>query len=242
MKTLLYCLLVFLFTSCTSNHYHDGIYKGTVYAGGSLFNTHEEVLTVKGNEILVEKYTLGGSLAEKLKVSCTQFPDRIEFKEREGVTKILTVADNGDLQLNEAVVFHKLNPNEEVVVTKQEAKPLIRNNGDGTITLLPEKGKTQEVSSTVENESALFEGTKRFSDGDAWDYVVTIRGSNITLKLYPNISNDQHSDKKNPTEVIKGYIEGSKIITPDNTFKIENGALYELNNEGNWNEYGEVNQ
>lgn len=102
----------------------------------------------------------------------------------------------------------------------------------------------EEVEPTT--KSKFFQGTKRFSDGEAWDIVVTINKSLITLKTYPNAKNTYHKDKSKPTEINTGYIKDEIIYIKwkngyDSTsLKIEDGVLYEANNEGYWNVYKEV--
>jgi hypothetical protein len=89
-------------------------------------------------------------------------------------------------------------------------------------------------------ENALFQGTKKFTDG-SWNYVVTVKQDSITLKLYPSATNSYHKDKKKAQAVITGKIENGEIKTSsDRTYKYENSSLYELNNEGGWNEYKEI--
>lgn len=79
---------------------------------------------------------------------------------------------------------------------------------------------------------SLFSGTKKFSDG-VWSYVVTIKQDSITLKLYS-------SKEAKVKTTVTGKIKDGKIITSDRSYKYENSSLYELNNEGDWNEYKEV--
>jgi hypothetical protein len=89
-------------------------------------------------------------------------------------------------------------------------------------------------------ENGLFKGTKKFTDGD-WNYVVTVKQDSITLKLYPSATNMYYKNKIKAQAIVSGKIEEGKIVTSsDRTYKFENGNLYELNNEGDWNEYREV--
>jgi hypothetical protein len=125
--------IVFLVTlaACTTNHYYDGKYKGTVYDGGGLMNMHTEVLTINGDEILDEKFTLMDAPAGTTKIACKQFEDRIEVLEGNGITKILKVTEDGALQLNADVIFKKI-PEDSVVVEKK-LKPLIKKKGNKLI-------------------------------------------------------------------------------------------------------------
>ena len=89
-------------------------------------------------------------------------------------------------------------------------------------------------------------GTKIFCDAEKiWKYEVTIKNDSITLKLFPGSANSYHKDKNKPVEIIKGIVANGKIITKDsseyltNRFKYENDILYEVNNEGDYNDFPE---
>jgi hypothetical protein len=91
-----------------------------------------------------------------------------------------------------------------------------------------------------------FTGTKKFCDGvGEWYYKVTITGNKITLQSYADKNNESQKDHTDPVETIHGIIKGKEIITNDppqyktNRFKFENGILYEVNDEGEYNEYNE---
>lgn len=109
-----------------------------------------------------------------------------------------------------------------------------------TATAADEIAKYIIAKNNPQKRNEFFTGTKRFSDGKAWDYEVVIKENNIILKLYPNIKNTYHKNKKTPTRVTYGVIRQGKIITKDSEFKLEYGVLYEMNNEGGWNSYNEV--
>lgn len=92
----------------------------------------------------------------------------------------------------------------------------------------------------------LFTGTKIFCDEEKiWKYEVTIKGDSITLKLFPGSANSYHKNKSIPNKVIRGIVVKGKIVTKDPReyltirFKYENGILYEVNNEGNYNDFPE---
>jgi hypothetical protein len=91
-----------------------------------------------------------------------------------------------------------------------------------------------------------FTGTKKFcEDTDSWYYLVTIKGDSIDLKSYPGKSNNYHKDKTKAFESVRGVIRDGKIVTDrdnfeyKNLFKYENGVLYQLNEEDEYNEYTE---
>jgi hypothetical protein len=120
-----------------------------------------------------------------------------------------------------------------------------------TITLVMEVIPGIRLQSNVENiksSSQFFIGTKKFSDEDQlWYYKVTIEESKIRLQLFAGEKNTYYKNKTIPNETINGIIKDGKIITKDppeyktNRFKFENGVLYEVNNEGGYNEYKECN-
>jgi hypothetical protein len=101
-------------------------------------------------------------------------------------------------------------------------------------------------SDSIKSNSGWFVGTRKFcEEGDYWYYLVTISDSSITLISYPGTKNDHFKNKSQALYKISGHIEGQKIITNDSPeyrasrFKYENGILYELNNEGGYNDYKE---
>ena len=106
-------------------------------------------------------------------------------------------------------------------------------------------------SGNYDRPKAIFKGvngtgTKMFCDGlGGWYYKVTISGNDITLQLYADKKNESQKDHIKPVETIRGVIQDNKIITKDateyktNRFKFENGILYEVNDEGEYNEYKE---
>jgi hypothetical protein len=109
------------------------------------------------------------------------------------------------------------------------------------------KPKAKFAGSTkTDSASRLFTGTKNFCDSEkAWRWDVTIKNDSITLKMFAGSANDYHKNKSKPVEVIKGIVLNGKIITKDppqyltNRFKFENGILYEMNNEGDYNDFPE---
>ena len=102
MRKILYLLIAgIIIISCNSeNHYHDGKYQTQI-----LFA--EVNLQISGNEVIVENSLTGTS-----KFNCTQYPDRIEYEEDNGSTRILMALENGDLKFNDQIILHK-NTNEK---------------------------------------------------------------------------------------------------------------------------------
>lgn len=124
-----------------------------------------------------------------------------------------------------------------------------KNETQNIIVSLITNPNTNTTTITIGNirnvtKNQFFNGTKKFCDGlGVWYYLVTVNGTAITLKSYPDKGNTYVKDKSKPSEVIKGKIVNGKIVTKDppeyliNRFKYENGVLYEMNNEGEYNDY-----
>jgi len=88
--------------SCGSeNHYHDGKYHTKIEAFG--FSFVEVNYLISGNEITIDNSATGIS-----KLKCTQYKDRIEYFEKDGTTKVLTVLENGNIQVNDNIVIEKV--------------------------------------------------------------------------------------------------------------------------------------
>lgn len=95
--------------SCESeNHYHDGHYEGGI-------SFIDVTWKISGNEILINNSITGTS-----KLSCKQYPDRIEYKEKDGTTKILYAQENGDLKMSDLIIFKKVDSNS--LNKKEESK------------------------------------------------------------------------------------------------------------------------
>lgn len=128
---------------------------------------------------------------------------------------------------------------------------LIDHSDDGYIVVTIGKeevngGKTASSKNNTFKKEVFFSGTKKFCDSlDAWYYTVTIKSDSIILKSLPGKKNTYYKDKAKPVEIISGIIKNGKIITRGDPkyltsrFKFENGMLYEMNNEGEYNEYYE---
>src|SRR5690554_4797704 len=95
-KILLLFMLVLTISCKPENHYHDGYYEG----GISFVDVTWEI---NGNEILINNSITGAS-----KLNCKQYPDRIEYREKDGTTKILYAQKNGDLKMSDLIVFKKV--------------------------------------------------------------------------------------------------------------------------------------
>lgn len=89
-----------------------------------------------------------------------------------------------------------------------------------------------------------FQGSRMYCDEEQiWSYLVTITGDRITLELYKNEGQGNTPVRSNSESEINGKIVSGRIITSDaseylaDRFSMENGVLYEVNNEGGKNPY-----
>lgn len=89
-------LSLLLYSCSFGEHYHDGKYTTSI-----LFA--ELNYEIKGNEITIDNSITGVS-----KLTCKQYPDRIEYTEDNGTTRVLTALENGDLKFSDMVVLHKI--------------------------------------------------------------------------------------------------------------------------------------
>ncbi len=103
MKKFIFIMLIALFINCNNNekHYHDGNYSTTIEVFGISFA--EISYEISGNEIEINNSVTGTS-----KLTCEQFPDRIEYKEKDGVVKVLMILENGDVQVTDDIVLKKV--------------------------------------------------------------------------------------------------------------------------------------
>ncbi|OJW30412.1 MAG: hypothetical protein BGO54_13325 [Sphingobacteriales bacterium 46-32] len=145
---------------------------------------------------------------------------------------------------------------EETSNLQKQIKQLLQNKNSNEDQLRRAEILIQELKKRInyfgnsqhifEVKPLLFTGTKIFCDElQGWKYEVTIKNDSITLKLFPGSANDLYKNKSKSIEIIKGIFSNGKIVTKDlpeyltNRFKYENGILYEVNNEGDYNDYSE---
>ena len=106
-----------------------------------------------------------------------------------------------------------------------------------------------QKDNTLVTNNVFFQGEKKYcEESRTWYYLVKIKDNLITLESYPDYNNDYHKNKAKPNEITKGKIVGKRIkLFPNSSedeynvdrFKIENGKLYEVNYEGDYNIYSE---
>ena len=108
MKKIIFLLMLGItVSSCKpENHYHDGKYHTKLQMMGITIEDINCIIT--GNQIEVNNSISGIS-----KFECTQFEDRIEYKENDGVTRVLYFLENGDLKFNDQIILIKTNFNDK---------------------------------------------------------------------------------------------------------------------------------
>lgn len=140
MRRNLISFIAILLVSCNDNHIHDGHYKSTVFTDASLSWVKMEELKLDGNELLyTARSAFDNRVFEEIKLECNQFPDHIEFKDKNGVKRIARFSESGDLQYGE-YTYKKFDPNlEEDRKKMKKSKPLIESTKDGKIKYLQDK-------------------------------------------------------------------------------------------------------
>ncbi|WP_313578217.1 hypothetical protein [Chishuiella sp.] len=97
-KLFIYSSLLITLISCSliANHYHDGQYQGDIFFFDVTWSINGNVITVNNN------------LTGISKVDCKQFPNYIEYKEKDGSKKIIEVLQNGNLRINNSIILTKI--------------------------------------------------------------------------------------------------------------------------------------
>ena len=251
MKKIGILLLSILILSCNEDRLHDGYYKALIVNPNNMYDLNYEVLHVNGNTLLVSKYTFSGTFAGESRVVCKQFQDRVEFEDAAS-TQILRYNEvDSSLKLNDYVVYKYLGNSGEIRVTKSQANPLIRENKNGTITFLPEKGRLHskekiKVSNDYneeEGEVVWPDDARTFCDKDNdWKIVFKIKNGDVTFTAFPGYNNTFYQDKSKPISTVRGFMQSGKFldsIAQELNYSIKGNLLYEKNNEGRINEYFE---
>lgn len=99
MKAILFSILLILVSCNQEANQHDGRYFTTVEVFGTKFC--DVTYQIEGDEITVNNSITGIS-----KINCQQYSDRIEYQEN-GVTRVMTILKNGDINVNGQIVLQK---------------------------------------------------------------------------------------------------------------------------------------
>jgi len=184
MKTKIPNLLILLtlsilLISCSfGEHYHDGKYRTNV-----LFA--ELNYEIKGNEIIIDNSITGIS-----KLKCKQYPDRIEYTEDNGTTRVLTALENGDLKFSDMLVLHKI---EEI----KESENLITT--ETSLENKQEEHPTIQKSNTYANSIDF----KREAEKQYKNYRNEILKGGVAIDSEDTFTNDLNNDGQD--EIIKYY-------------------------------------
>lgn len=125
--------------SCTGNHLHDGSYRANVFTDASLSWVITEELKIEGNDLYyTSRSAFDKKVFEEIKLECSQYPDRIEYKDKNGLTRILRFTEKGSLKYGE-YTYEKFNPDSGGlnIDDQKKSQPLIKKNKNGKITILP---------------------------------------------------------------------------------------------------------
>lgn len=135
MKKILAILCISVQLSCTSNHQHDGKYKAAVFTNASMTWVNDEEIEFNGNDMIFKSMSItDGSLLSEQRLSCTQYPDRIEYKGKDGIINIVRLDENGNLKYGE-YTYKKVDPNQTEIIKVNKEEPLIKKNGDGSYSI-----------------------------------------------------------------------------------------------------------
>ncbi|WP_312992811.1 hypothetical protein [Chryseobacterium flavum] len=202
-KLFLLLTLSILLHSCSfGEHYHDGTYQTEMM----LMRINYQI---NGNEI-----TIDNSLTGVSKLACKQYPDRIEYTEDNGTTRVLTALENGDLKFSDMVVLHRVNAPEENTLDKAE------NNSKENLTKQKSNIKPQNFS---QNNISDFRGeTEKLYKKHMHQL---IQSGDVIIDIQKTFSEDLNGDGNK--EIIKFYnlaeknggciYEGRGILVYQNT-------------------------
>jgi len=158
MKKLpIYCLLLFI-ASCSSNHYHDGKYKATIFTNANLTWVNDEEIELNGNEMHCTSFSvIDNKILREYKTTCKQFEDRIEYKDKNGMTVIMRPDGNGNISFGEYTyermegkeIIDENNSKEEEPVESMETS--VKNTKtDQKNILKPDNGESLHIGAFIE--------------------------------------------------------------------------------------------
>ncbi|WP_374463960.1 hypothetical protein [Chryseobacterium sp.] len=184
---LLLTLSVLLYSCSSGNHYHDGTYQTEMMFMRINYQ-------IDGNEIIVDNSLTGIS-----KLTCRQYPDRIEYTEDNGTTRVLTALENGDLKFSDMVILHKISePKDSTTDTnfenKQEEHPTVK------------KSTIHKKESQGNNRNNI--DFKREAEKQYKNHRNEILKGGVVIDSEDTFTNDLNSDGQN--EIIKYYTLANK--------------------------------
>jgi len=200
-KLLLYFTLLFI-VSCSSNNYHDGKYQDSVFTNASLTWVNKEQIELKGNEMYITTLSIiDNSIIAEFKTTCTQYPEKIEFKGKDGITYIARVDEDGNIKYGE-YTYKKIR-SDDYIVEQRIPKALIENSDNNKTAKLPdEKEKPQ-----AQHENNLISEIKTYSDKDVrYNYVEDVKPDKNEKFFQGSKTFDGHID-----DVYGVMIKGNKV-------------------------------
>jgi hypothetical protein len=216
-------ILTLLFSSCNliSNHSHDGKYKSNVFNDATLSWVHTEIIELDGNTMSVKSISIiDSSILSEFKTECTQYNDRVEFKNKNGIVQIARFDGNGNLKYGEYT--YKIQ-NEDPSSTQSNSVTGTEKKSAKLI-----KEKNNETKETSDDDLSLLGSFLEDTSINPEYYNLYKKNGILTIK----------NANSNQEEIIcKGSIrKDGRIIDSNNVetiFKYKNHFLYKLKN-GNW--------
>jgi hypothetical protein len=250
MKILAPVSLLITLISCSGNHFHDGIYKGNVF-NNNLTWVQEEQIELNGSKMHVrERSVIDSSIQAEYKTTCSQFEDRIEFKDKNGIVVVGRFDDDGNLKYGDYTYKRADNgENQKTETSAPEAgKPVIKKGADGRFTAVstnttkkPSKAELRKIKTYSDGEVSyyyvdtiginenepFFQGNKNFGGHIDDVYSVTISGDQI------KITEPADEDKV----LVEGTIKNGKILDSsgsESNFRFKNSLLYYHGQQDQW--------
>ena len=128
MRTILLCFIPLIMASCNGNHNHDGKYKANVFTDASLSWVRTEQIELDGDVMYYKSTSIvDNTTLSEFKIPCNQYADRVEFKNKDGITCIARFDQNGDLKFQE-YTYKKItgNDTESSLTEKKSSKQLMK--------------------------------------------------------------------------------------------------------------------
>lgn len=254
MKIIVVVYLSLLLVSCSDNHFHDGIYKANVF-NSNLTWVHEEQIELAGSTMHVtERSAIDNSIQAEYKTSCNQFEDRIEFKDKNGVTIIGRFDDQGNLKYGD-YTYNRTDNIDGIATKPVVQKPLIKKVDNRRFAMLPDDKTSAKPS------QRHLQDIKTYSDGEiSYDYVESV-STNINEPFFQgNKSFAGHIDDVYDVEIdgeqikitapqenarmeLSGTIKDGKILTEsgeESKFRYRSSLLYYHGQSDQWHVFYEI--
>lgn len=227
-QTFFITTLILSFLSCNliSNHTHDGQYKANVFNDATMSWVHAEIIDLDGNTMSVKSISIvDSSILSEFKTACTQYNDRIEFKNKDGILQLARFDVDGNLKYGEYT--YKLFKDEDTTSTQIGSGEGIGNDS-ATMTQAPmiKKGNDSDSKRISDDGLSLLGSFMEDTRINPEYYNVYKHKGILTIK----------NANSNQEEIIcMGTIRNDgRIIDSNNTetnFKYKKHLLYKLKND-----------